>query len=120
VGGLSELDTIAANTDAVFIFLPGKEKASGNPPSAPMRGAARMIESRAAMKCGLFTLKTGTRDYDQIAAQMSVPGVLAIVKGRGMSAVSGEITESKLLQGYLAASSASGCGPAAGSGCCPK
>jgi len=42
------------------------------------------------------------------------------VKGRGMSAVSGEVTEAKLLQGYVAAGSASKCGPGASAGCCPK
>ena len=36
---------------------------------------------------------------------MAVPGVLALVKGRGMSAVSGEVTEAKLVQGYVGACS---------------
>ena len=120
LGAISELNTVAAKTDAVFIFLPGKEGTSGNPPSIAMKGAVRTIESKAGLKCGLFTLKAGSRDYDQIVAQMAVPGVLALVKGRGMSAVSGDITESKLLQGFVAASSAGGCGPSAGAGCCPK
>lgn len=120
IGAFSELNTVAANTDAVFVFLPGKDGTSGNPPSTTMKGAANTIESRAGLKCGLFTLKAGTRDYDQIAAQMAVPGVLAIVKGRGMSAIPGEITEAKLLQGFVAASSAGGCGSSAGAGCCPK
>jgi hypothetical protein len=84
-----------------------------------MKGAARMIEAQGK-KIALFTLQPGSRDYDQIAAQMPVPGVLTIVKGRGMSAVSGEITETKLVQGFVAASSAGGCGPSAGAGCCPK
>lgn len=119
IGAFAELNTMAAQTDAVFIFVPGKEGASGNPPSTPMKGAVRIIESKG-LKCGLFTLKAGSRDYDQIAAQMSVPGVLAMAKGRGMSAISGDITESKLLQGYVAASSAGGCGTSAGAGCCPK
>jgi MYXO-CTERM domain-containing protein len=119
IGAFSELNTVAAKTDAIFVFLPGKEGTPGNPPSTPMKGAARLIESKG-LKCGLFTLKAGSRDYDQIAKQMSVPGVVAMVKGRGMSAVSGEITESKLVQGYVAASSAGGCGPSAGAGCCPK
>jgi len=118
IGALAELNTVALNTDAVFIFLPGKEGASGNPPSTTMKGAVRVIESKG-LKCGLFTLKAGSRDHDQIAKQMSVPGVLALVKGRGMSAVSGEITEAKLVQGFVAASSAAGCGPSAGAGCCP-
>ena len=84
-----------------------------------MKAAVRTMEAKG-VKCGLFTLKPGTRDYDQVAKQMAVPGVLALVKGRGMSAVSGEVTEAKLLQGYVAAGSAGGCGPGAGAGCCPK
>lgn len=120
IGALSELDTVAAKTDAVFIFLPGKNGTSGNFPSTPMNGAARTIESKAGLKCGLFTLKAGTRDYDQLAAQMAVPGVIALVKGKGMRGMSGDITEAKLVQGFVAASSAGGCGPSAGAGCCPK
>ncbi len=120
ISAFSELNTAAANTDAVFVFLPGKDGAAGDPPSATMRGAARAIESRAGLKCGVFTLKAGTRDYEQFARQMSVPCVLAAVKGRGMSAIPGEITETKLLQGFVAASSAGGCSPSAAAGCCPK
>jgi len=119
VGAFSELNTIAAKSDAVFIFLPGKEGASGNPHSTTMKGAARMIEAQG-FKCGLFTMKAGSRDYDRVAAQVSLPAVLAMVKGGGMSAISGDITETKLLQGFVAASSAGGCGPSAGAGCCPK
>ena len=113
------MNTAAAKTDAVFVFLPGKEGGGAKAPSAPMRSAARAIEGKG-MKCGLFTLKPGSADYDQIAKQMAVPGVLALVRGRGMSAVSGEVTEAKLLQGYVAAGSAGGCGAGASPGCCPK
>jgi len=119
LGAFAELNTAAAKTDAVFVFLPAREGTSAKPPSAPMKAAARTIEAKG-FKCALFTLKPGSRDYDQIAKQMSVPGVVALVKGRGMSAVSGDITEAKLLQGYVAASSAGGCGPSAAPGCCPK
>ena len=78
IGALADLNTVAAKTDAVFIFLPGKKGASGNNPSTPMKGAVRIVESKG-LKCGLFTLKAGSHDYDQIAVQMSVPGVLAMV-----------------------------------------
>jgi MYXO-CTERM domain-containing protein len=120
IGALTELNTMAAKLDAVFVYLPGKEVTSANPPLEPMQGAAHAIESNAGQKCGLFALKAGSPDYDQIAGKISLPGVLAMVKGRGMSAVSGEITEAKLVQGFVAASSAAGCGPSAGAGCCPK
>jgi hypothetical protein len=111
------LNSVAANTDAVFIFLPGKGGASGNPPSTPMRSAANTIESKIGAKCGLFTLKAGSRDYDNIAAQISVPGVLVMVKGGGMVPISGDITETKLVQGFVAASRAGGCGAG---GCGPS
>lgn len=119
IGTLAELNTVAAKFDAVFVFLPGKEGTTSVPPSAPMKSAVGSIESKG-LKCGLFTLNAGSRDYDRVAAQMAVPGVLAMVKGRGMSPISGDITESKLVQGFVAASSAGGCGPSAGAGCCPK
>ena len=56
ISALSELNTMAVNTDVVFVFLPSKGKASSNPPSAPMKDAARTIELKG-LKCGLFTLK---------------------------------------------------------------
>ena len=65
-------------------------------------------ESQASKKVGIFTLKTTSPDYEKVLAQLSLPSVLAMVKGRGMSAVSGEITEAKLVQAYVSASSAAG------------
>jgi len=115
IGAFSELNTLAATSDAVFVYVPGKNGASSNPLATAMKSAVSRIGSQG-YKIALFTLKAGTRDYDQIAAQMSVPGVVAMVKGKGMSAVSGDITEAKLIQGFVAASSAGGCGPG---GCGP-
>lgn len=118
LGALTDLNTVAADTGAVFIYLAGKDEPVIKAPLAQMRGAAKTIEAQANMKIGLFRLKADSPDYAQLAAQMPVPGVLAMVKGRGMVPVSGEITEAKLIQGYVAASSAGGgCGPA---GCGPS
>ncbi len=118
LGALAELNTVAAKSDAVFVFLPAREGTSAKVPSGAMNAAVRTMGGKG-VKCGLFTLKPGTRDYEQVSKQMQVPGVLALVKGRGMSAVSGEVTEAKLLQGYVAAGQAGGCGPGASAGCCP-
>jgi hypothetical protein len=120
IGALSELNVVAANMDAVFVFLPGKGKTDSKASTSQIRDAARKIESQARNKIGIFTLKTNSPNYEQIAAQLSLPGVLAMVKGRGMAPVTGEITETKLVQAYVSASSAGGCGPSAGAGCCPK
>jgi len=117
LGALNELNAVAADTGGVFIFLPGKDEPLIKAPLAQMRGAAKMIEAQG-QKIGLFTLKTDSQDYAQIAAQAPVPCVIAMVKGRGMIPVSGDITETKLIQGFVAASSAGGCGPSA-PGCGP-
>ena len=114
IGALSDLNAVAGNSDAVFVFLPGKSGTSGKPPTDQIRGAAMKIESQGS-KVGIFTLKMSSRDYEQFATAKAVPGVLAMVKGRGMSTVSGDITEAKLIQGFVAASRTGGSG-----GCCPS
>jgi len=115
IGSLADLNTVAAANDAVFLYVPGKDGSSSNPPAAAMQSAAGRIGAQG-YKIGLFTLKAGTRDHEMIAAQMAVPGVVAGFKGRGMVPISGDITETKLIQAFVAASSAGGCGP---SGCGP-
>lgn len=117
IASLSELNTLAVANDAVFVYIPGRDGSLGDPPTAAMKSAASRITSQG-YKIALFTLQAGSRDHEQLAAQMSVPGVLAAVKGRGMSAVSGEITETKLIQGFVGAGNCgpTGCGPA---GCGP-
>lgn len=110
IGGLAELNTVAAKSDAVFVYLLGKDATADNAPAMrAMQAAVRTIDAKGG-KCAIFTLKAGSPDYDQIGSQMQLPGVLALVKGKGMNAVSGEITETKLVQSYVAASSAGGCG----------
>ena len=118
IGAISELNTIAADSDAVFVFLPSKNNVSSSFPTAQIKGAMRTITAQG-QKVGFFTLKTDSADYKQIATQVSVPGIIVMVKGRGMSAVSGDITETKLVQGFVAASSAASCGTAGG-GCGPS
>ena len=69
---------------------------------------------------GLFTLEDGTPEYANLAGQVQLPGVIALVKGKGASAVSGEITETRLTQAFVAASSASAacCAGGASSSAC--
>jgi MYXO-CTERM domain-containing protein len=110
IGAFAELNTVAAKSDAVFVYLLGKDETSASAAATKaMQAAVRTIEAKGS-KCALFTLQADSPDYDQLAAQVSLPGVLALVKGKGMDAVSGEITETKLVQSYVAALSAGGCG----------
>jgi len=116
IGAFAELNTVAVKSDAVFVYLLGKEETSVNAAATKaMQAAVRTIEAKGS-KCAIFTLKAGSPDYASLASQVSLPGVLAMVKGKGMNAVSGEITETKLVQSYVAASSVGGCGSG---GCAP-
>lgn len=116
IGAFAELNFVAATSDAVFVYLPAKDGMTSSSSATLLNSAKQTIETRAGIKIGLFNLKPGA-DYDQLAKQMPVPGVVAIVKGRGMNAISGDITEAKLIQGFVAASSAGGCGTG---GCGPS
>ena len=114
--GLASINEVAADTDAVFVYLPEKEK-------KPQEAIKRTIEQAAAktasngMTVSYFTLDTSSQDYAQTTAQSSAPCVLAMVKGGGVGTVSGEITVKKLLEAVVAASRPSSCGP---SGCGPS
>ncbi len=116
IASFDELNALAADTTAVLVFVPGKTPDAATPPTAQMEAAARTIAAQGSNKVGLFTLKASGPDYEQLTGQVTVPGVLALVKGKGMNAVSGEITETKLVQAFVAASSSAGCGAG---GCAP-
>jgi hypothetical protein len=109
IGALSELDSMGKEMRAVFLFVPGKDGVAARPLS--MSSAKRSIEAEWGIKIGLFNLKPGSRDYDELAAKMSLPGVLVILKGGARCAISGDITETNLVQGFLAAVSAGACCP---------
>lgn len=119
IAAISDLNTLAMDTDAVFVYLPGKDETTSAAPTAAIQSATQTIESKAGKKVGTFSLKVDAPEYAMLAAQGAAPGVLAMVKGRGMASTSGEITEAKLVQAFVSASSSGGgCGPAS-AGCGP-
>ncbi len=116
---LASLNTVAVNQDSVFVFLPAKESVVISKDTTDVIASAEQkIEKAAGIKIGLYTLKSDSPDYANIAAQLSLPGMLVMSKGRGMGTVSGGITEDKIMQAYVASARAGGCGPSGcGSGC---
>jgi hypothetical protein len=112
---LASLNKVAADADVVFVLLAARDQLNDKAITKEIEAAARKIISNGS-KVLAFRLKETAPDYANLAKQVSVPSVLAMVKGRGMSAVSGEINETKLVQAFVAASRPSGCGPA---GCGP-
>jgi hypothetical protein len=108
---LASLNQVAVDTDAVFIFLASEDKQQMQPVTGEIEAAARKIQSNGT-RITAFTLEKSAPDYAQLAKQFPVPCVLAMVKGRGMSGVTDEINEAKLLQAFVTASRAT-------SSCCP-
>jgi len=110
---LASLNKVAAETDAVFILLAAEDKLKMESVTTEVEAAAKKIQGGGSRICA-FTLKKDAPNYAQLAKQFSIPCVLAMVKGRGLRAVSGEITEKKLIQAYVMASRPqSSCGPGA-------
>ncbi len=116
---LASLNKVAADTDAVYVLLAAEAQQGNQVITKEIEAAAKKIQSNGSRVCA-FRLKKDAPDYAQLAKQFSVPCVVAMVKGRGMSAVSGEINEAKLVGAFVTASRPSGCCPSgAGQSACP-
>jgi len=116
IDSLASLNKVAVNQDAVFVFVPvyGNDIVSKETIEA-IASAEQKLKS-SGIRIGLYTLRfsSPSNEYANLAAQLTLPGMLVMSKGRGMGAVSGEITETKLLQAYVASSRAGGCCPSGG------
>jgi len=117
IDSLASLNKVAINQDAVFVFVPANENETISKETINAIAAAEQKLKSNGIHIGLYTLQfSPSKEYASIAAQLPLPGMLVMSKGKGMGAVSGEITETKLLQAYVASSRAGGCCPAGGGG----
>jgi hypothetical protein len=119
LSSMSALNTVAADNDAVIVLVSERGMQKASPEVNVIDAAAKTITSRG-INIAAFSLKKDAPEFSDLSKQLSGSGVLVMVKGRGMSAVSsGEITENKLLQAYVSASQPrSGCGPSCGPSDC--
>ncbi len=112
LASLASLDTVARDLDGVFILLVNSETEKIPAMLQEIAAATNTIASHG-MHMAAFQLNRKAPDFAAITSQLPAPGVLVIVKGRGMRGVQGsDITETKLLQAWLAATQPSGCCPA--------
>jgi len=115
---LGSLNKLAVNQDAVFVFIPANDNEIVKKETLDAIASAEQKIKSSGVKIGLYTLQFSmSKEYADIAAQLTLPGILVMSKGKGMGVVSGGITETKLLQAYVTSSRAGGCGP---SGCGPS
>ena len=117
IRSLGDLNQKAMDKDGVFVFLAGQDAAKNREIASVIEQGAATLRGRK-INMGVFTLEAGSSEYANLAKQVPPPGVIAMAKGRGATAVRDDITEPKLIQAFVAASSAGGgCGP---SGCGPS
>lgn len=117
IDSFGALNKVAVNQDAVFILIPAKkDEIIKTETDKAMLAAQRTLKTNG-IDIGLYTLENSAADHSSIAKQVTLPAILVACKGRGMAVVSGDVTETKLLQAFTASSSAGGCGP---SGCGPS
>lgn len=119
---MAALNTVATDTDAVFIVIPSTNEVRTAAIQQEVSAACATIVGRGT-KTGKYLLSKDASDYKEVAGQIGAPAVLAMVKGRGMSVVADkDVTKDALLKAFVTASrprqscGPSGCGPSS-SGC---
>lgn len=108
-----KLQDVAADEDAVFVYVPEKERGPEQEITQQIETAAGRTQA-GGLKTAFFMLDVDSRDYSRVKRQLSVPCVLAMVKGRGMEVVTSDISEATLTAAMMKAWSSSG------GGCCSR
>ena len=112
---LASLNQVAAQHEAVFVYVPIKGKDLDKTAKQQIERATAKAQA-GGTKIACFMLDTNSQDYARVTSQAPAPCVLAMVKGGGSGVVS-QITETNLLQTLVTASRPSSCAP---SGCAPS
>lgn len=105
------LNALALNQDAVFIYIPIKDNAPADSKTNDAVFATQRALNAKGVRLGLYSLTPNSPDYSGFAKLYQLPTILVASKGKGMTNVSGEVTETKLLQAYVTSSRAGGCCP---------
>lgn len=115
LASLASLNQAAADVDAVFVLLGSSSERSSQGISREMEAALVKIKANDT-RVSTFWLKDSAPEYANLSQQVKLPCVLAMVKGGGMSVVSDQISQARLVEAFVSASRPSSCGP---SGCGP-
>ena len=106
--------------DTVLVFLAGaNEEAAGAAAETVEATAEKLVSSGKAI--GVFTLAEGASGYEDLMKALGIktlPAAVVMSRGKGSMAVSGEMTEAKLLGAYVKSLSAAGCGTSCAPGSC--
>jgi hypothetical protein len=113
VESLDELNTVAVDKDAVFVFIPRSRYALVDDKTKTAIYEVQRYLKRSDVAIGLYTLSCDSPEYTEITKNTQLPAILLARKGASAVMISGSnVDEYKLLQAYLACCDTS-------SGCCP-
>jgi len=115
LSSIAELNTVAASLDTVFLVIPGKDNAPATKETGAVLAAVERTLNAKGVSPGIYTLQPASPDYPDVAAKVTPPGIAVLTKDRGIGFLSGAISETNLMQAYVASTRGGGCGP----GGCP-
>ena len=115
LSAIAELNTVADKLNTVFLVIPSKDNNSTSKETGAVLASVERTLNSKGLSTGIFTLQTTSPDYPDVAAKVTPPGIAVLSKNGGIGFVSGGISESNLMQAYVASTRTGGCGP----GGCP-
>lgn len=120
---LQALDTLAADKDVVFIIVRGREQTSSESVCKQVEPVLNKLKT-SGHKIGGFTLSSTASDYDRLVRHFAIesfPCVLVMGRHGAASAVSDDISETRLYGAFaLALKPVSCCPTQNNASCCPK
>lgn len=96
---------VKPSQEVAFVYVPAKNGKINSKTQSAMFSAKQSLEAKN-IKVDLYTLNTASADY----STQTAPSVVVIYKGKDKKIVTGDINTTKLLQAYMAATLAGGCG----------
>ena len=115
ISAIADLNTVADKLNTVFLVIPSKDNAPTSKETGVVLASVEKTLNSKGLSTGIFTLQATSTDYPDVAAKVTPPGIAVLSKGGGISYVPGKISESDIMQAYVASTRTGGCGP----GGCP-
>lgn len=103
---ISAYSQVKPSQEVAFVYIPAKNGKINSKTQSAIFSAKQSLEARK-INVELYTLNTSSADY---SIQTKTPAVTVIYKGKDKKTVTGDINTTKLLQAYMAATLAGGCG----------
>jgi hypothetical protein len=110
IDSISQINFATLKQDVAFIFIPAKNSVDIAEKTKTAALNVQKALNAKNIKASLYTLNPTSADYTSISSQTATPAILVVYKDGSKKSVTGNINETTLLQAYVAASLAGGCG----------